>query len=127
MIRILTDISIYLEKKAVLYGEPEIALGIANFLAEIGIIPVLCATGTETGRLETQLREMLPQFNEELQVIEGVDFDEIAAVVEAVQPDLLIGNSKGYPIARKIDKPLIRVGFPIHDRIGGAAGSPSGI
>jgi len=114
-------------KKAVLYGEPEIVLGIANFLAEIGIIPVLCATGTETGRLETQLREMLPQFNEELQVIEGVDFDEIAAVVEAVQPDLLIGNSKGYPIARKIDKPLIRVGFPIHDRIGGAAGSPSGI
>ncbi|MBU0910772.1 MAG: nitrogenase, partial [Proteobacteria bacterium] len=25
----------------------------------------------------------------------------------------------GYPLARKLNIPLIRVGFPIHDRIGG--------
>ncbi len=28
-------------------------------------------------------------------------------------------DSKGYPLARKLNIPLIRVGFPIHDRIGG--------
>ena len=33
--------------------------------------------------------------------------------------DFLIGNSKGYSVSRKIGVPLIRVGFPIHDRIGG--------
>jgi nitrogenase molybdenum-iron protein NifN len=32
---------------------------------------------------------------------------------------LLLGTSKGYPIARKLNIPLIRVGFPIHDRFGG--------
>jgi nitrogenase molybdenum-iron protein NifN len=31
-----------------------------------------------------------------------------------------MGNSKGYKIARQMNKPLIRVGFPIHDRMGGA-------
>ena len=30
----------------------------------------------------------------------------------------MIGSSKGYPMARKLGKPLVRVGFPIHDRIG---------
>nr|MBL0715108.1 nitrogenase [Desulfobacterales bacterium] len=34
-------------------------------------------------------------------------------------PDFLIGNSKGYKLARELKKPLIRVGFPIHDRLGG--------
>ncbi len=35
-----------------------------------------------------------------------------------LRPDFLLGNSKGYSLARKLDIPLIRVGFPIHDRIG---------
>lgn len=34
-------------------------------------------------------------------------------------PDLLIGSSKGYRISKDIGIPLIRVGFPIHDRLGG--------
>ncbi len=34
--------------------------------------------------------------------------------------DLMIGNSKGYSLARRLQVPLIRVGFPVHDRIGGA-------
>jgi nitrogenase molybdenum-iron protein NifN len=34
--------------------------------------------------------------------------------------DLLIGNSKGYRSSKKYDIPLIRVGFPIHDRFGAA-------
>ena len=31
----------------------------------------------------------------------------------------MVGNSKGYVIARELDIPLVRVGFPIHDRFGG--------
>jgi nitrogenase molybdenum-iron protein NifN len=30
-----------------------------------------------------------------------------------------MGSSKGYQTARSLNVPLIRVGFPIHDRIGG--------
>ncbi|MDR0842860.1 MAG: nitrogenase, partial [Acidobacteriota bacterium] len=30
-----------------------------------------------------------------------------------------IGSSKGYAMSKRLDVPLIRVGFPIHDRIGG--------
>lgn len=106
-------------KKAVLYGEPDLLLGMAAFLAEIGIIPVLCATGTETGKLESEINALLPEFKSEMKIIEGIDFNEIGSMVERIQPDLLIGNSKGYSLARKLGIPLVRVGFPIHDRIGG--------
>jgi nitrogenase molybdenum-iron protein NifN len=52
-------------------------------------------------------------------VREGADFYEIAQEAEALAPDLLIGHSKGYHLARRLGIPLVRVGFPIHDRFGG--------
>ena len=52
-------------------------------------------------------------------VREGMDFFEIAEEAEELGPDLLIGHSKGYHLARHWQVPLVRVGFPIHDRFGG--------
>lgn len=106
-------------KKAALYGEPDLVLGMAVFLAETGIIPALCATGTETGKLESEINALLPELKGEITIAEGIDFNEIRSMVERIRPDLLIGNSKGYSLARKLDIPLVRVGFPIHDRLGG--------
>ena len=56
---------------------------------------------------------------EQPQVFEGMDFFEISEIAETLQPDLVVGHSKGYPLAKKLNIPLIRVGFPIHDRVGG--------
>jgi nitrogenase molybdenum-iron protein NifN len=43
----------------------------------------------------------------------------IAEEAQQLAPDFLIGSSKGQSVARQLGVPLIRVGFPIHDRIGG--------
>jgi len=51
-------------------------------------------------------------------VREGADFMSIAEEAAALAPDLLIGNSKGHALARQLGIPLVRVGFPIHDRLG---------
>ena len=32
-------------KRAAVYGEPDLVIGLASFLAEVGIQPVICATG----------------------------------------------------------------------------------
>jgi nitrogenase molybdenum-iron protein NifN len=106
-------------KRAAVYGEPDLVLAVAVFLAEIGVIPVLCATGTETGKLASELAALLPEFQTQLRVVEGVDFTEIGTLFETARPDLLIGNSKGYSLARQYQLPLVRMGFPVHDRIGG--------
>ncbi|HEX3047113.1 MAG TPA: nitrogenase component 1 [Bacillota bacterium] len=107
------------EKKAVVYGEPDLVVGLASFLTEIGVVPVLCATGIEDGSLGEIIGAMTPALKSRITVKEGVDFDQITELAKKLQPDLIIGNSKGYRLARQLEIPLIRVGFPIHDRLGG--------
>lgn len=105
-------------KRAVVYGEEDLVIGISAFLEEIGIVPVLCASGGQSGKMLSAMKKIAPKVPTRAQVMEGVDFYEIAEAVERLSPDLIIGNSKGYGLARKLNIPLIRVGFPIHDRIG---------
>ena len=106
-------------KKVVIYGEEDLVVGMAAFCAEIGLKPVLCASGGKSGKLEECVRAAAPELDPETEILEGVDFSEIGEAVKALEPDLLIGNSKGYATSRKTGVPLVRVGFPIHDRISG--------
>ena len=108
------------DKRAIVYGEEDLVVGITAFLAEIGVRPVLCASGGRSGKFEQAIAEVVEGLlPEPPEVREGVDFYDIAEEAEALEPDLIIGNSKGYHLAKKWGVPLIRVGFPIHDRFGG--------
>jgi nitrogenase molybdenum-iron protein NifN len=107
-------------KKAVVYGEEDLVVGLTSFLAEIGVRPVLCATGGTSGRFAAAIAQVTGEVLPEPPLIrEGMDFYDIAEEAEALAPDLLIGHSKGYHLARRWGAPLVRVGFPIHDRFGG--------
>ena len=48
-----------------------------------------------------------------------MDFFEISEMAQQLEPDLVVGHSKGYTYAKAWNVPLMRVGFPIHDRFGG--------
>ncbi len=107
-------------KKAIIYGEEDLVVGMSAFLAEIGIFPVLCASGGTSGRLAEAIYEVTAEIlPAQPPVHEGMDFFEISEIAESLEPDLIVGHSKGYPLARKLEIPLVRVGFPIHDRVGG--------
>ena len=106
-------------RRAVVFGEEDLVVGLASFLAEIGVQPVLCASGGESGRLAEAVAAVAGEAAEGITVREGMDFAEMGEVARSLAPDFLIGSSKGYAVARELDLPLIRVGFPIHDRIGG--------
>jgi nitrogenase molybdenum-iron protein NifN len=106
-------------RRAVVYGEEDLVVGLTAFLAETGVQPVLCASGGESGRLEAAVKAVAGAAAESVIVREGMDFATMGEVARTLAPDFLIGSSKGYSLARKLDLPLIRVGFPIHDRIGG--------
>jgi nitrogenase molybdenum-iron protein NifN len=85
--------------RALLYGDRDLADAFDPFCKEVGM---------ESVRAEG----------------EGRDFAAVeAAAARSAERggaiDLLIGNSKGYKTARKMGVPLVRVGFPIHDRYGG--------
>ena len=107
-------------KKAIVYGEEDLVIAITAFLREIGITPVLCASGGKSGFLKKRLSEMVPDLNDlGIKVRDGVDFVDIEDEAKILEPDLLIGNSKGFTMSRKNHIPIVRIGFPIHDRFGG--------
>jgi nitrogenase molybdenum-iron protein NifN len=107
-------------KKAIVYGEEDLVVGLTAFLAEIGIRPVLCASGGRSRNYESAIGQVAEGLLPELpEVSEGEDFYSIAEKAETLKPDLIIGSSKGYHLAKRWGIPLIRVGFPIHDRFGG--------
>ncbi len=78
-------------KKAVIYGEADFVNALTIWCREVGIEPYPC---------------------------KDTDFESIKESLDDIEPDLMIGSSKGYYIARERKIPLIRVGFPIHDRFG---------
>ena len=107
------------EKRAIVFGEEDLVIGLTALLCEIGVTPVLCASGGRSKQLQACLRAAVPDLPAETLVKEGFDFAEIAEAAPGLKPDFLIGSSKGYTIARRLKVPLVRVGFPIHDRVGG--------
>jgi nitrogenase molybdenum-iron protein NifN len=107
------------EKKVALYGDDDLVVALARFCAEIGMIPVICASSSDDKRLVNALQKSIPEIAPSIKVITSADFDTIEEHAMSTGVDLFIGSSKGYPIAKKLGVPLIRVGFPIHDRFGG--------
>jgi len=108
------------EIPCLLYGEEDFVVGMASFLAEIGMIPAVCASGSASGLLESRLREVLPDYDTmDVRIASGSDFIGIEEVARERDVKLVVGNSKGYKTAKNLGIPLVRAGFPIHDRFGG--------
>lgn len=106
-------------KRAVVFGEEDMAASLCSFLREIGVVPVIALSGGRSGRMREEISAGAR--NAEATVIaDDSDFDDMDELIAGMKPDFLIGNSKGGMLARKLGLPLIRVGLPIHDRFGGA-------
>lgn len=82
------------QKKVIVFGERDLVKALELFLKEIGMSVVLAAYGDE------------------------IDFESIKEKATELKPEIFIGSSKGYRLAREMKVPLVRVGFPIHDRFG---------
>lgn len=108
-------------KRAFVIGDEDLVVGLTSFLAETGVVPVLCASGGKSGALARSIAEVTSHLREPVAVRDGVDYMTIAeeAQWKELKPDFVIGNSKAAKLARALGVPLIRVGFPIHDRFGG--------
>lgn len=104
-------------KKALIYGEEDFVLALAQFLSETGISPAICATGSTNKSLRGKLKVHLKN-SESITTLDDSDFENIREAALKNNIDIIIGNSKGHKIARELNLPLVRVGFPVHDRIG---------
>lgn len=103
-------------KRVALFGDPELVTALALWLLEVGAKPVVCATGARNQALSQALGE-LPRGSVD-EVLDDADLTSIREACRRTNAELLLGSSKGYRAARDLGVPLLRIGFPIHDRIG---------
>ena len=107
-------------KRVAVFGDADFVVPMTAFMREIGLIPVLCASSGKSALFADALNRAAPGLSADTVIRDGVDFSDIEDVVTELKPDLLVGSSKGYTMSRRLNIPLLRVGFPVHDRIGGS-------
>lgn len=107
------------EGRAVIYGEPDLIFAVSKLCFENGIKPVLICTGAENTNLKELLDKDVEKCEEKIVIIDDTDFQTIQKYAEELNVNILIGSSNGKFLTEKHGIPPVRIGFPIHDRIGG--------
>lgn len=105
--------------RPVVYGEPELVYAFASVCAENGAFPRVVASGTGTGRLAGLLHELFIDADEPPVLLEEADFAAIDEAAVRTGVTIAVGHSGGKVLTERRGIPLVRVGFPIHDRVGG--------
>ncbi len=112
------------EGRAAIFGEPDFVYSMTRMCTENGIMPVLVATGAKCPELADKVASDLEKvagqfFVEEFKVLDNTDFDTIEHYCGKLGVNLMIGSSDGRRVADKLELPLVRCAFPIHDHVGG--------
>ncbi len=105
--------------RVAIFGEPEMVYSVAKTCLENGVFPAVIATGSQGGNLSQLLTAELGDRLEESNIVVETDFATILAACQQANVNIAIGPSDGRYLTEKGNIPLIRLGFPIHDRVGG--------
>lgn len=105
--------------RAVIFGDPELIYATARTCAENGVFPAVVATGSRNLRLAGLLKTDLADYRGEAHIMTGADFAGIREESRERDANIAIGSSDGRYLTEKEGIPLVRLGFPIHDRVGG--------
>lgn len=115
-----TDAHQYLHgKRFAVFGDPDNVYAIVNFLMEMGGEPVHILTATGTKQFEEEVKSLLASSpcGNEARVYIGKDLWHLRSLLMTEPVDMLIGDSHGKWIARDAGIPLVRIGYPIFDRV----------
>lgn len=117
LVDIMTDTHYHFHgKKVAVFGDPDVVIGLTEFVLSLGIVPVHVLTGTPGSAFEKEIKAMLLEAGLKGNVKAAGDLFELHQWIKNEPVDLLIGNSYGKYIARAEDIPFVRVGFPVLDR-----------
>jgi nitrogenase molybdenum-iron protein beta chain len=105
-------------KKYALYGDPDLMLGLTQFLLELGAEPthVLSTNGDDKWAAKVQKLFDASPFGKNCKVYPKRDLWHMRSLLFTEPVDFLIGNTYGKYLERDTGTPLIRLVFPIFDR-----------
>ncbi|ODR97927.1 nitrogenase molybdenum-iron protein subunit beta [Methyloceanibacter methanicus] len=105
-------------KKFAIYGDPDLCLGLAGFLLELGAEPthILATNGSKGWAKKVQALLDSSPYGANCHVYAGKDLWHMRSLLFTEPVDFLIGNTYGKYLERDTGTPLIRIGFPVFDR-----------
>lgn len=112
----------FADKKVAIYGDPDLAIGLAQFCLEVEMKPVLLLLGDDnpTYKNDPRLAEIKEKADFDMDVVLNADLWELERRLrdKEIELDLIMGHSKGRFVAIDYNIPMVRVGFPTFDRAG---------
>jgi nitrogenase molybdenum-iron protein NifN len=105
--------------RGAVFGDPELVYAVARACAENGLYPAVVATGSGNTGLEKLLQPLLVDYPGEVYFNQETDFTQIRIACRETGVNIAMGHSDGKYLTEREGIPLVRLGFPIHDRVGG--------
>ena len=102
--------------RAAIFGDPELVYAVTQVCMENGIRPIV-VTGDKNGKLSRMLPDN--EMTSETVVLSDPDFKLVQERAGTGAVNIAIGHSDGRFLTEQDGIPLVRLGFPIHDRVGG--------
>ena len=90
-------------------AEPDLLHGFSQLLADMGA-EIVAAVAPTTAPVLAQLP---------LAQVHIGDLEDLETLAREREAELIIGNSHALDIAQRLDIPLLRAGYPLHDQFGG--------
>ncbi len=107
-----------MDKKVGIFGDPDHVISIARFCCEIGMKPVVVSTQTPSRIFKKEMEAIAKEYNMHIEV-QFSDLWDFEKAVKKIGVDVIIGHPRGgKAIAKDMGIGLVRVGFPIYDRVG---------
>jgi nitrogenase molybdenum-iron protein NifN len=107
------------EGRCTIFGDPEMVYSVFTTCMENGIHPLLIATGSKIQRLKELIASEDNPLDDDITIVDETDFSRILKLSEEKEVNIAIGPSDGKYLTEKGGIPLVRIGFPILDRVGG--------
>jgi nitrogenase molybdenum-iron protein beta chain len=119
LVDVISDMHQYLSgRKVAIYGDPDHVIALTEFCLDMDMKPVHVLTGSVGNAFETRIHELLDGSVPGANIKAQGDLYLLHQWIKNEPVDLLLGTTYGKFIGRAEDIPLVRVGWPILDRVG---------
>jgi nitrogenase molybdenum-iron protein beta chain len=119
LVDVISDMHQYLSgRKVAIYGDPDHVIALTEFCRDMDMLPVHVLTGSVGNAFETRIHDILADSVPNANVKAQGDLFLLHQWIKNEPVDLLLGTTYGKFIGRAEDIPLVRVGWPILDRVG---------
>lgn len=115
----MTDSQAWLHgKRVAMYGDPDLTIGLVQFLLEMGAEPVHIVVTNSNDKFEAEMQALLDSspYGKDGKVWGGKDLWHMRSLLFTEPVDFFIGNSYGKYLWRDTNTPIVRIGYPIFDR-----------